>query len=117
MPFDPGLDETDTRSRDLIVLEKARARIARGWCQNTPDSSGGSVCMGGAYQVVTAGSPSNLFHSGAMDKFARLLGFRGGKEVGHRPGDRMVQWNDAPGRTQQEVLQRFDTAIRTLTQA
>lgn len=98
MPFD---SEITTKSRELIVLEKARERIAQGWCQGNFNSRGpGPACIVGALIGV---SETTQEHTSAY----RALGFTGGGEV--------VGWNDAPGRTQVEVLARFDAAIERLS--
>lgn len=45
MAYDAAITE---KSRDLIVLEKARERIARGWCTLEREDKHGNVCLRGA---------------------------------------------------------------------
>lgn len=101
MPFD---SEIPARSRDMIVLEKARERIAQGWCQATYGKDA-KVCLLGALNFAVTGRADE-------DQYARLLGFRtrGWKTA----GTVAFEWNDATGRTQAEVLARFDAAIAKL---
>lgn len=110
MPFD---SEITPKSADRIVLEKARERIARGWCQRLRFGDNGSVCIVGALQVATGleGIGSNVGAYRATVPWQALLGF---SNVGDDVAD---CWNDAKGRTQAEVLARFDEAISRLASA
>lgn len=92
--------EIEPKSRDLLVLEKARERIARGWCQNWFSDDRGGLCIIGALSEAVGSK-------GDMKPWAILLGFDF-----RNPAS---TWNDAPGRTQQEVLDRFDAAIERLS--
>lgn len=106
MPFD---SEIPARSRDLIVLEKARERIARGWCQQVRHNTEGAVCIVGALQDA-AGIPegTNRDIYAATAPWTDPLGFSS------EGFDFPDTWNDALGRTQAEVLARFDAAIAKL---
>lgn len=95
--------EITQKSRDLIVLERARDILAKGWCQNALEKSG-SYCVVGALNVALCGRVSQGFTPGR----SRLL-----SSLGLAPGC-AVPWNNTPGRTQAEVLARFDAAIDTL---
>lgn len=87
----------------LIALEKARALIARGWCQNTQIDADGNVCVVGAIKLAAGVEHISVY---------RHLGFTMDTS---RPNETWpAVWNDAPGRTQAEVLARFDAAIARL---
>lgn len=93
---------------DLEALRDARAKIERGWCQSLAamDKCGCGVsprletacmwCIIGAIAAVA-------FDLKQYYRMFDLLGSVVGVDV--------VIWNDAPGRTQAEVLAAFDRAI------
>lgn len=111
MPFDAGLDETDTRSRDLIMLEKAQeAIVSRGWQGDVGyfEDERGRLCVLGALCVARGLSLDETAYY-YLRYEAQLLGFDGVVTA--------YEWNDEECASQAEVLARFDTAIRTLTQA
>ena len=100
MPFDA---EITPKSRDLIVLEKARARLARGWGH-------GARCLwpfGKNLCIVSSLCHEGMKSNADTARVLSTLGFDSSKET--------IEWNDAPGRTQAEVLARFDTAIARLS--
>jgi hypothetical protein len=90
----------------LELLTAARARIKKGWCQETyaRDANGASIsvrdpsavsfCLYGA--LLSLESPDHIFVE--ADAIIRSLG--GG-----------TGWNDAKGRTQEDVLRVYDRAI------
>jgi hypothetical protein len=96
--------EITERQRDLLILEKARERIARGWVQHTLCCDRG-VCVMGALDSLCA-------DDGTWARCLGALGLSDDGSYGLRPAAR---WNDAPGRTQAEVLARFDAAISKLS--
>ena len=53
MPFD---SEITKKSRDLIALERARARIAQGWCQISLENKRGEVCLVGGLAHAAVGA-------------------------------------------------------------
>ena len=93
------------------VLVKARALIAKGWCQGAVSRSGDgtevphlsdlacSWCIVGA--VCAVGKTS----APALDALRRVTGVRNGY---------LDNWNDAPERTQADVLAAFDETIARL---
>ena len=85
----------------LEVLEAARALVARGWCQGEYRDCYGKVCAFGAIiYSFPMGDPA--WHDAAKaanDAMTAIVG-------GH-----VTAWNDAPGRTQEEVLAAFDQAV------
>lgn len=94
----------------IRVLEKARAKIEQGWCKEfvARDEHGAVVaprspracswCAEGAILAST-----RRLHWPAYDYLADALGDRHGIDV--------PEWNDAPRRTQKQVLKAFDKAI------
>lgn len=105
MPFD---SEIAPKSKDLIVLERARERIARGWCQGKAEGPDGSVCIIGALHHAFYGGIGPLTPEAAYPLRVAV------EQMGLDP-ETVSIWNDAPGRTQAEVLARFDTAVAKLS--
>lgn len=106
MPFD---SEVTTKSRDLIVLERARERIARGWCQGALENRDGAMCVLGA---LNYGLTRRRSGDGGSDYYERRKPFI--LALGLVPGE-TAMWNNAPDRIQAEVLARFDAAIERLS--
>lgn len=77
----------------LEILRRGRERVAKGWCPDGPGNERTTWCVATAVE----------YHGGAYDVFASVLGYD------HRI--MMTPWNDAPGRTQAEVVALFDRAI------
>lgn len=81
---------------DVEGLRAARDLIEKGWCQNAfrrNDKGQYSYCALGACEEVFVN-----------DTWLR-------KSLGRGPGQGIMTWNDAPGRSQAEVLELFDRAI------
>ena len=100
MPFDAEIGQ---KSRDLIVLERARERVARAWGR-------GACAPVGVHCIVDAIDPRTIDearHYEKVEPYLRLMGFRSSEEA--------WRWNDRDGRTQAEVLARFDAAIERLS--
>lgn len=105
MPFDA---EITTKSRDLIVLEKARAINAARWCTRMIEDPEGNHCMAGAINVAHHGTPHyDYANIGYFHRAMKALGFRG-TEI-----DTLCSWNNS--HTQAEVLARYDVAILKLS--
>lgn len=93
------------------ILTAARDLVARGWCQGTmartrhgcptawtlPDAA--SFCSVGAVQAAAGASEGESVYE-AFEFFADVI-----------DRARIPKWNDAPGRTQAEVVAAFDRAI------
>lgn len=100
------------KALELTVLRRARARVAQGWCQfdygifAKPDDP---VCATGA--LIWAGA-SGVYD---VEHFHPLLGFDPGNSELPVHERRLTIWNDMPGRTQAEVVARFDAAIERLS--
>jgi hypothetical protein len=101
MPYDIGpITETNA---DLLILQKARDRIARGWGHGIRClwPWGKNLCIGLTLCAV------GVEEDATEKRLLAALGF-------HSSRAETIAWNDAPGRTQAEVLQRFDAAIDRL---
>ena len=99
MPLDFG-----TQSAIVAELEAVRARIERGWCQGYYGDAAGNVCLLGAIRE-------------RKYRYNGLVGHLAAAIEGGMPHDRMwrsptvMGFNDAPGRTKEEVLALIDRAI------
>lgn len=82
----------------IALLKEARRQIVRdGWCQKSYEGRYGGYCL--------MGWPFMNVEGDAMfQRFARALGFKNDTEA--------TIWNDAKGRTKEEVLARLDAAIQ-----
>lgn len=100
------------------ILKAAREKVAAGWTQgeNARDEDGNPVGAGAAacwcaYGAIDAATPREglgyaefyRVRSDAMLILRDAIGLPG--------TNRIADWNDAPGRTQAEVLAAFDRAI------
>lgn len=97
----------------IDVLKGARALIARGWCQkkyreDVPFSFDVHYCSAGAIHEAGKGG-LEMRDMAAMLFFNRIF-------FGHNvfSEEAIVNWNDAAGRTQAEVLGAFDLVIGKL---
>lgn len=93
-----------TTRKELI---KARRLIARGWCQGQAREQrlfGNSYCTLGALAKAAGRNYYSGKAFGAIQSEVLKQDYASG----------IVTWNDAPGRTQQEVLDLFDRAIEGL---
>lgn len=97
---------------DLQILREARGLIDApekwgkgGYCVDS--ESGPRYCFGGALSFAATGDAGpRLMGLYFQHRLARLLGFED-------RGD-LIDWNDSPDRTHQEVLDRLDAWIRRL---
>lgn len=101
-----------------LILIEARQKISEGWTQrayarmSNEVDDGGKVsadsrlatcwCVMGALVAVT---PDLVRYDQALDT---IMGIIGEKHTGD-----IIDWNDDPARTQEEVLELFDRAIAT----
>ena len=95
-------------------LKKVRWLIAKGWCQRAPardhdhrpvapvDPSAHSWCITGALAHVYLESDDIITYSKVINNIYRMLSISRG---------RLVFWNDAPERTQEQVLHMIDETI------
>lgn len=105
MPFDGG--GFSQKQKDLDALRAVRENIARpgAWCQFTGGRADGARCILGWTDAVMG--------SGGREG-ARLLlrAFPRFELPGARVASALIAYNDAPGRTQAEVVALFDAAIQ-----
>lgn len=97
MPFDAEAPKT---SRDLLILQRARDIVQKGWCQHALKDEHGNHCF-----------------LGALNKARNVTGNGDIVALWDAIGDDpivMVGWNNDPTRTQAEVVARFDLAISRL---
>lgn len=102
MPLDGTNYQTEQQDEVLALLRRARERVAKGWCQGEAESVDGGVCMLGAIHDICRGHQTNQW---MLRRDAWLLLC---EPLPHRDG---VIYNDAPGRTQAEIVALFDRAI------
>lgn len=96
MPFDAATQESEL-VRDLRA---ARAYLVEhGWCQGRGRDDAGRVCAIGAFNAVIAPIPGN---GGRVRAVAAALSML---------SEGILTWNDAPGRTVDDVLALYDRAI------
>ena len=100
--------EEKTRKAVTGILKDAQARIKKGWCQcyrmrYNPKTGVFDHCSTGAIESLG-------FTRKHTDAAFRLLGDTI-RDHGDPECSSIVPWNDAPGRTQAEVVAMFDKAI------
>ena len=102
------------------TLAEARKLIAQGWTQGdfySDEDGSGCYCLAGAVGAAEAASvklPKGrvkfVFYSRSKSVQA-LSDYLGGIARGAAAVDLVTEWNDTPGRTQEEVLALIDRAI------
>lgn len=104
----------------IDILQEAKQLVEKGWCQRTfwTDTNGEAClpkyaaccCALGALKIATNYSEFSgcnaLSYYYAVEHVEKFV-----------PGRRISSWNDMPGRTQEEVVALFDTAILNLAGA
>lgn len=110
MPFDGTM--LPQVATDLIAAKNYIVR--NGWCSEGP-KSGQRVCMARAYGLVVRGGNEGVPDDSQTERMKvirlalhRAIGITG---VDDCHGTSIGQWNDAPGRTLEEVYAAFDSAI------
>lgn len=93
MPF----DSLSATSPVIEVLREGRARIERGWCQHVGYTDGRRCVM-----TAMVGTDTPTVKS-ACTALYKAGGFKDNADA--------VTWNDAPDRTQADVLALYDKAI------
>ena len=83
-------------TRETLIAARA-AIVACGWAQGCYRNTRGQVCALGAIEAATG----RMGAEGEPAAAALTLAV----------GGRLAAWNDAPGRTVEEVLSAFDRAI------
>ena len=88
------------REQVIDALVRARGLVERGWCQGRYEADGQGETR--AYCAVGA-----WLATGEQDVSLTLL-VRALRDAGH---GHLIEWNDAPERTQADVLALYDAAI------
>ncbi len=104
MPLDDARWVEDEAKADTVMgtLLRGRARIAAGWCQNGWHYRG-KYCAVGAISLDAKNwgiSGQMLFARDWLERALPSCGARG-----------LIHYNDAPGRTQADILALYDRAI------
>lgn len=87
------------------TLVQARNRVDQGWTQGAWRTDDGKVCAASA--VVDAAREAG----DATAAFGCLVAVLGLEVHGHHCREAFQLWNDAHGRTKEQVLDAFDAAI------
>lgn len=85
-----------------ILREAKQLLVDRGWCQGNLQDCHGRRCMLGALRAAGFAMP---WYRVAEDMLIRAIGDTGAH------WSPVAVWNDAKGRTLDEVLNKFDQAI------
>lgn len=109
------------------VLRNVRDLIARGWCQRVwaKDADGNTVlpnnpraiawCLSGAFYSLVTATAQNVWQEAYNCVFDLLPGpYGSARDSEFRIGVGMVPYNDAPGRTRDDVLELLNRAIDSL---
>ena len=105
-----------TRQEPLGASELTEQAIeeleTRGWCQGRLENETGEVCYLGAYEFAMAqlGVSSWQLYREAWQASHKEFAELGGKGTGYD----IPAWNDAPGRTKEEVLERMTLVAKRL---
>ena len=96
MPYSDRV--ADIAPEDDLLL-RAAEEVRKGWCQYEAEDAAGNVCVVGAFRRV------------AEELFGRPYGYSGGMTKLQRTiGGSPIKWNNAPGRTAEEVAQMMERA-------
>ena len=87
-------------------LLQCAAEVRRGWAQGALEDINGGVCAHGAMNRVVSGDASVLMTGEELPKKMRLTEYLW-KALGHYS---VVNWNNAPSQTQENVAQAFELA-------
>lgn len=100
-----------------IIAKAAKEIETRGWCQGTLENDKGEVCALGAVHHVLVGR-CNFWHRGYEQSDQRDAALK--VLAAHIPADfeshfprsssRVVTYNNAKGRTKQDMLELFEKA-------
>ena len=91
-------------------VPKARDLLRdNGWTQLYPRAANGSYCLSGALREA-AGNDRNLYRA-ALRSVGTRLNVAGCEHGGFDCHCAVIGWNDAEGRTRQQVINKLDEAI------
>ena len=89
-----------------MLLRAAEIIEERGWCQEYQDTAG-RVCVGRAIMLALG-----LKSGWAGNEQERIVRHRLGFSAARFPSGALANWNDAPDRTDAEVIARLRSAAR-----
>lgn len=90
---------------DLCAVEELL--IEEGWCKHISENDQGAHCVRGAIGIVLWGKSKRGSRLAAMEKLLRK----------HTPNNSLVDFNDAPTTTFEDILACLRTARKELTDA
>lgn len=101
----------------IKILKRAQERVARGWIQNRASNAlGTQVCAAQAITMAVVAENAGISYPDAINEETEVVGRRllsaALEQTGQAWGG-IPHWNDYPFRTQQEVVDTFDYAIKT----
>lgn len=103
------VDFRDMGSTPIAALRRIRARLKRGWCQraNALDLEGHPVgsCNPRARRWCLAGATVGECEDARIYIYRALT-------TGEKRYRSVIEWNDCPGRTQEDVIAMVGRAIR-----
>src|SRR5215831_20348681 len=110
------------REQVINVLTRAKELVKRGWTQGTAMSDDGKqVCAAQAINMAYYGIRNESLSSGefkvcmdASEGIANATLIAAAVEVTGMTWHGIPNWNDFPGRTQTEVVDTFDRAIKMI---
>jgi hypothetical protein len=92
------------------ILEKAAEKVRASWCQNV-----GSRVIGDAFGVCAVISLDRARGTDANGKKINFGAFQDAWEaLAQHVGGGVIEWNDTPGRTQDEVVEALLQAAKKL---
>lgn len=99
--------ESKPVNADLLILQRARDRVAKGWTTCSREDDAGNVCLRGALAFGRGLNPNSsiLYEQNGL---ARLMGFSDEADA--------MMWNDIQP-SAVPVLARFDQAIDRLARS
>lgn len=101
MPDRATVDASELRQ---LLTGARNAILKHGWVQHKAGSLGEGFCLVGA--IVAVSSKRSTVYGNGADVYRFLSKFTDGSPV---------HWNDAPGRTREEVLELLETAIEAVS--
>lgn len=95
-----------------VLIRAKDELLTRGWCQGTYRNDAAAVCALGAIIAASCDAPSVDFGTGFVIRAEAALH----RAIGLSPLRGVMQWNDEPTRTPEQVLDAFDAAIAIVQQ-
>ncbi len=99
------------------IFVNVRTLIAAGWTQGAVikhTAAGKCFCAVGAINFASSYDAETGTTRSAQKALYNVLPPQENEYNENIPCNRIIRWNDAPGRTQQEVLQKIDEVIAAL---